>query len=136
VHTGEQLSATYWRDGGYVLPVLRQLDHLLRDHRTGESHPIAPSLMDVLFLVRHRMGSDSVFDVISGYRSAATNATLAAGSTGVAKKSMHVEGKAIDVHLVGRSTSALGEAGRSVAIGGVGSYRDFIHFDVGRPRVW
>lgn len=136
IHTGEHLSATYWRDGGYVAPVLRQLDHLLRDHRTGELHPIAPSLMDVLFLVRHRLGSDAAFDVISGYRSPRTNANLAAASTGVAKQSMHVEGKAIDVHLAGRSIAALGEAGKALRIGGVGRYRDFVHFDVGRSRDW
>lgn len=136
LHTGERLSATYWQNGTYVEPVLRQLNHLLRDHRTGDVHPIAPALMDVLFVVRHRLNSAEAFEVISGYRSPRTNSTLAAQSRGVAKQSMHLDGKAIDVHLPDRTITALGEVGRSLGLGGVGTYRDFIHFDIGRPRVW
>lgn len=137
-HTGEELTATYWRAGQYEPEVLSQVNRLLRDFRTDEIHPIDPALLDVLFDLHSRSGSDSPFHVISGYRSPKTNEMLRHSSDGVAQHSMHLLGRAIDIRLESFPTRQLGELARSIARGGVGFYpaSDFIHVDTGRLRFW
>ena len=76
LHTGERLKADYWVDGEYVPDALQDINRLLRDFRTGDVHPIEPKLLDVLSLLRGMMETESDFQVISGYRSPKTNATL------------------------------------------------------------
>ncbi len=137
-HTGESLTACYYLDGDYRPECLRQVDHLLRDFRTGDSHIIDPPLLDILYELQRLADRDAPFEVISGYRSPATNAMLHRASSGVAEHSQHLLGKAIDVRLSGYSTRRLGEYARSLARGGVGYYAssDFIHVDTGRVRFW
>ena len=72
-HTGEKLTAAYWKDGEYQPEVLQQVNHLLRDFRTSEVHAIDPALLDVLFELRTKVGSERAFHVISAYRSPQTN---------------------------------------------------------------
>jgi len=138
LHTDESLEVEYHRDGAYVPQALDALEDLLRDFRTGARHPIDPALFDVLHEVAGRLGVDAEFRVISGYRSPATNAMLHERSAGVASRSMHLEGKAIDVRLAGVDCATLATSGLALARGGVGYYRrsDFVHLDTGRVRSW
>ncbi len=138
LHTDEQLKAVYWADGRYQLDGLDAIDHVLRDHRSGEIYPIDLDLLDLLVKLRGRLGTSQPFHVISGYRSPATNALLAAQSDGVAYASLHVEGKAIDIRVPGRRLRDLRRAALALEGGGVGYYPvdQFVHVDVGRVRWW
>jgi uncharacterized protein YcbK (DUF882 family) len=138
LHTGERLSVVYREADGYLPDALARLDHLLRDHRTGEVHPIAPSLFDLLADVKQLLGASGPYYVVSGFRSRATNDMLRGRSGGVARGSLHLVGQAVDVRLRGAETRALREAAMSLARGGVGFYPgpDFVHLDVGRVRTW
>ena len=137
-HTGETLRVVYRADGGYRPDALRQIDHLLRDFRTGDEHPIDPQLLDLLHEVACEAGSNGVFEVISGYRSPETNARLRSGSNGVAKGSLHMQGRAIDFRLTDVPTSTIRDTARALKRGGVGYYgkSDFVHLDTGRFRTW
>lgn len=136
-HTDERLSVTYHAGGTYLRDALMQIDAFLRDFRTGESHAIDQSLLDVLFSLSSVLDG-GVFEVISAYRSPATNAKLAVNSTGVSKNSLHMEGRAIDVRLAGVDTRLLRAAAVELRGGGVGFYPEsnFVHLDTGRPRTW
>jgi uncharacterized protein YcbK (DUF882 family) len=137
MHTGEHLKAVYFDDGRYLPDALRAVDHLLRDFRTGQVHAIDPRLLDQLAALAACCGRGT-FDVISGYRSPATNATLRATTSGVAAHSLHLEGRAIDVRLSGCETARLRAAALAARRGGVGFYpeSDFVHLDTGRFRTW
>jgi uncharacterized protein YcbK (DUF882 family) len=137
LHTGERLRVVYREDGAYVPEALTSLDHLLRDHRTGEVHPIDPALFDLLSDLRDSTGGGT-FEVISGFRSSATNQMLRGSGHGVAEKSLHLVGRAIDVRLRGVATANLRRAALALRRGGVGFYPDldFVHLDTGRVRFW
>ena len=137
-HTGEELTAAYWKAGQYQPASLLQVNRLLRDFRTNEDHTIDPALLDVLFDLKCLTDSDRPFQVISGYRSPKTNEMLRHAGDGVAQHSMHLVGKAIDIRLTSFPTTRLGELARSLRLGGVGYYRssDFVHVDTGRVRFW
>jgi uncharacterized protein YcbK (DUF882 family) len=136
-HTRETLTVPYFADGQYLAAGLSRLDAFLRDHRTGEQHPIDPALFDILNDLRLATGAKAPFQVISAYRSPRTNETLRRGG-GVASRSLHLEGRAIDVRLSDVRTSTLRDAALELARGGVGYYRasDFVHVDTGRIRRW
>jgi uncharacterized protein YcbK (DUF882 family) len=137
-HTGESLSVPYFADGEYLAEGLARLKHLLRDHRTGQEHAIERELFDLLNDLKLATGTREPFQVISGYRSPRTNARLRAAGRGVAKRSLHMDGKAIDVRLSDVRTSVLRDAALELQRGGVGYYRksDFVHVDTGRVRRW
>jgi len=137
-HTSEALRADYFSAGCYDADCLSQVNHLLRDFRTGDVHIIDPSLLDVLFDLQTLAGHEGPFEVISGYRSPATNDMLRRTSEGVAPHSLHLEGRAIDVRLRGFPTRILAEHARALQRGGVGFYAssDFVHVDTGRIRYW
>ena len=107
LHTGEHLETTYWTEGSYIAPALKDIDYVLRDFRTGDVSRIDPQLLDLLHLLRGKLESSEPFHVISAYRSPKTNDTLAQQSSGVAKKSLHMRGMAADVRLPGRALSDL-----------------------------
>lgn len=137
-HTGEALLTRYYEGGQYIPAALSQLQHVLRDHRSGEAHPIDPQLFDVLFHVAARNDREPHFEVISGYRSPASNAQLRSHSKGVAQRSLHMDGKAIDVRLSGVACTKVRDVALSMASGGVGYYArsNFVHLDTGRVRAW
>ena len=137
-HTHERLSVTYFADGSYDEASLAALDWFLRDHRTGDEHPIDPALFDILHELRLATGTASPYQVISGYRSARTNSLLRERSAGVASGSLHLQGRAIDVRLADVSSAALRDAAIRLRRGGVGYYAssDFVHIDTGRVRCW
>ncbi|MCC7546380.1 MAG: DUF882 domain-containing protein [Burkholderiales bacterium] len=136
-HTDEKLSVVYFDDGRYVPDALAAVNRLLRDFRTGERYPMDPVLLDILHDLRTLHGGGT-FEIVSAYRSPATNANLAEKSGGVARNSLHMQGKAIDVRVTGRNTAALRDAAIALARGGVGFYPrpDFVHLDTGRVRRW
>lgn len=137
-HTGEKLKSIYWAEGNYVDGSLRQISYILRDLRSDEVHDIDIRLLDLLFSVRKEIETNEPFHVISGYRSARTNAFLRAHSTAVAENSLHLVGQAIDIRLPGRETRILQKAAIALKGGGVGYYpkSDFVHLDIGRVRYW
>jgi uncharacterized protein YcbK (DUF882 family) len=137
-HTGETVSLVYRRGDTYLAPAIASLRKVMRDHRNGESHDIDLVLYDQLYDLAHAAKCDARFEIISGYRSPTSNAKMAAASRGVAKHSLHVHGRAIDVRLHGCSCTNLRDLALAAAKGGVGYYRrsDFIHIDTGRFRTW
>jgi uncharacterized protein YcbK (DUF882 family) len=138
-HTGETLDVVYRREGRFETGAQTVLNHFLRDFRTEQVAPMDPGLFDVLFELQQRAGRpDGVFEIISAYRSPQTNAMLRKKSSGVARKSLHLQGKALDVRLRGSATSELRDHAISMRRGGVGYYRrsNFLHLDTGRVRRW
>jgi uncharacterized protein YcbK (DUF882 family) len=137
-HTGERLTVTYWQDGKYLESALAEISHFLRDFRTGDAFDMDPALLDTLHLVYQQTGSKGHFEVISAYRSPKTNEMLRSRSGGVAKKSQHLEGKAIDVRLTDIPISKLRSVAYELQRGGIGYYEasNFVHLDTGRFRTW
>jgi uncharacterized protein YcbK (DUF882 family) len=137
-HTSERLSVTYFQQGAYVAEGLAQVQNLFRDFRSGQAHEIDPGLLDILYELQVLADRDGRYEIISAYRSPGTNAQLRSRSTGVAEKSLHLWGRAIDVRLPGIPTRRLAELARGLQRGGVGFYAssDFVHVDTGRVRYW
>ena len=139
-HTGKRLEIVYSRDGVHVPSALAEINRFLFDFRTGDSAQMDPELLDLIYDVREALGSGGTYQVISAYRSPKTNEMLRGRSqtSGVAKKSQHLLGKAIDVRLEGVKTSVLRDTALAMNRGGVGYYEasDFVHMDTGRPRSW
>ena len=139
-HTGKRLNVVYSRDGEYIPSALEEINSFLFDFRTGDEAEMDPELLDLIYDVREELGSDSTYQVVSAYRSPKTNEMLRGRSqnTGVARKSQHLLGKAIDVRLEGVKTSALRDTAIAMKRGGVGYYEasDFVHMDTGRVRRW
>ena len=138
LHTGETVEAAFWLDGAPVPEGLREIDHALRDHRNGEVKEIDVNLLHLLHSLKDKLGARQPFNLISGYRSPATNAMLRKTGNGVAKKSYHMRGMAVDVALPGFELKALRRAAIELKGGGVGYYPKpgFIHVDTGPPRQW
>ena len=138
-HTGERIALVYAVGERYVPEALRTLNHFLRDHYAGDVGLIDPQLFDLLYRVQQTLGAGPSFQVISGYRCPSTNASLRnTRGGGVAKHSLHMEGKAIDIRLPGVALGDLRDASLSLRAGGVGYYPDqqFVHIDTGRVRNW
>jgi uncharacterized protein YcbK (DUF882 family) len=138
LHTGESLRTTFWAQGNYLNDELTAVNHVLRDHRSGEVHPMDPKLLDLLFALQQSVAVNGAFHIISGYRSPKTNQKLRSQGGGVAKKSLHMQGRAIDIRLPGCPLTQLRDAALALKAGGVGYYAksDFIHVDTGRVRRW
>lgn len=138
IHTGERIEAVYWADGVYIGEEMARLQFLLRDYRTGETHPVDRKLYDLLYALQSRLGVKGVYHVISGYRAPKTNEMLRKHSRGVAKHSLHMEGRAVDIRLQGVELAALRRTALKLRRGGVGYYpkSGFVHVDTGRVRQW
>ena len=137
-HTGERLAVEYFSGGSYLREALASVDQFLRDFRTGDVHAIDPGLLDLLHDLTDLTGTTRPFQVISGYRSPATNEMLRHRSEGVAGGSLHMKGLAIDIRLADVPLAMLRQAALAVGRGGVGYYpaSDFVHVDTGRVRTW
>ena len=138
LHTGEKLSVVYYAGNRYRSDALAAIDHLLRDFRTDDEHVIDRALLDLIFDVSLKLGRNTRFEVISAYRSPATNAMLRGTSNKVAMRSLHMQGRAIDVRVQGLDAVLLRNAATGMKRGGVGYYpsSDFVHLDTGRFRTW
>ena len=137
-HTGESVKSVFWAEGQFIPDALSDINKVLRDHRNDSVADIDPQLLMLLDRVSSTLGAGSMLHVISGYRSPESNAKLARASGGVAKHSMHLEGKAIDIRMPGKSLALLHKAALNARGGGVGYYpaSQFVHLDTGRPRNW
>ncbi len=138
LHTGEKLNTTYFAKGQYLPGALHEINHILRDWRENEVKPIDPALLDLLAGIHRRLDTKQPFQIISGYRTAKTNAILHVRTEGVAVRSLHLDGKAIDICVEGRSLKNVRRAAMSMFGGGVGYYprTGFVHVDCGRIRFW
>lgn len=138
IHTGEFVKTTFQQAGQYDQQGLDQLDHLLRDHRSGESTLISRTLLDDIYTLQQLFKPNQAIEIISGYRSPKTNEKLRAMGHGVAKRSLHMQGKAIDIRIPGINLRQVRQAALALKSGGVGYYpkSGFIHLDVGRVRQW
>jgi len=137
-HTGDRLKLTYFEQGSYVEDALLEINHLFRDYHDGTIHPIDPALLDQLYDLKHSLEVRKPFNIVSGYRSPATNADLRRHSDGVAKNSLHMQGRAIDIRLEGIDTKRIRNAALALRRGGVGYYprSNFVHLDTGSVRSW
>lgn len=137
-HTGKALTVVYYENGRYVPGALDAINDFLKDFRNGDEHRMDPALFDVLFDIKLKTGTHAPFQVISAYRSPATNQMLRDNSTGVAKDSMHLRGQAIDVRLADVPLAKLRSVALDLQKGGVGFYPEsqFVHVDTGRVRWW
>ena len=137
-HTGDTFADVYWEAGAYVADAMAAINHVMRDHRSGETHAIDPRLLDQLHQLRGLVDALAPYQIISGYRSPLTNARLHANSSGVATRSLHMDGRAIDIRVRGVALPRLRDAALGMRAGGVGYYEasDFIHIDTGRVRRW
>ncbi|MEF1216152.1 DUF882 domain-containing protein, partial [Vibrio alginolyticus] len=118
LNTGEILETCYFDGKRYINDELQRLNEFCRDHRRNEVHPMDRRLFDQISQIQKLIGTEAEVIVISGYRSPATNASLRNGSSRVAKKSMHMEGKAIDFRLDGVKLSTVRDAALSLKAGG------------------
>jgi uncharacterized protein YcbK (DUF882 family) len=137
-HTGERLQVVYRRGEDYLDDALKRVDRFLGDFRTGDVKPIDPATLDIIYELRELAGYGGEVHIISAYRSPVTNEMLRQSGRGVARKSQHLEGRAIDIRFPGVDTAQLRDLAKSMRRGGVGYYRDsdFIHVDSGRVRYW
>ncbi|MEO8016515.1 MAG: DUF882 domain-containing protein [Pseudomonadota bacterium] len=138
-HTHETVSVVYRRGEDYDATALASLKNLLRDHRNDESHDMDPRLYDQLHELAQSAGCRCSYEIISGYRSPESNDKMSSRpGSGVAKKSLHMEGRAIDVRLKNCSCATLRDLALAVKKGGVGYYErsDFVHLDTGSFRTW
>jgi uncharacterized protein YcbK (DUF882 family) len=138
LHTDEKLNVTYWHDGKYDRAACHKINHILRDHYSGDVYPMNVRLMDLLYDLQRRTSNHGTIEIISGYRSPKTNMMLASMSDGVARQSYHTRGMAIDIRMPGTSLPKVYHTALNMRRGGVGYYPDseFVHVDVGPVRTW
>lgn len=138
LHTGESLRVCYRANGILLHRALGYISRLMRDHRTGEIKSVDPGLLDQLHFLVREINPRNPISIISGYRSPSTNAALRKTTRGVARKSLHMEGRAIDIRIPGCQTARLRRLAVNLRCGGVGYYpeSDFVHLDTGPIKVW
>lgn len=138
VYTHENLKAVYWKDGMYMPDGLARINHIFRDIRTGREREIDINLLDMLFDIKEQIKSKEPYHIISGYRTPKSNAILSKRKKGVAKKSLHMYGKAVDISMPGYSLRGIRKVAKKLHAGGIGYYPQskFLHLDVGEVRYW
>ncbi|MEM8649549.1 MAG: DUF882 domain-containing protein [Pseudomonadota bacterium] len=140
LHTGERAEIAYKKNGRYLPGGLKKINRFLRDWRRNEPTKMDPALLDLIWNVYRETGSRKYIHVISGYRSPRTNNLLRKRGRGVAKKSQHTMGKALDFFIPGVNLRKLRNIGLRQGLGGVGFYpksgSPFVHMDTGRVRHW
>ncbi|HEX4179204.1 MAG TPA: DUF882 domain-containing protein [Caulobacteraceae bacterium] len=138
LHTGDVMDTVYYENGAYVPDALHAAMRVLRDWRSGEEHFMDPRLFDLMHKLRQKIEVRGPFQIVSGYRSAKTNAMMRLRSHEVAEHSQHILGKAVDIGLEGVDLGRLHQAALSLRAGGVGYYpkSGFVHVDVGPVRQW
>jgi uncharacterized protein YcbK (DUF882 family) len=138
LHTKEELSIVYFTHGMYIDENIKALNYLMRDRRASKSTSMDVNLYDQLLLVQRSFDIDEPIHILSGYRTAETNAKLRKRSSGVAKNSLHMEGRAADFYIPGVPIKKLQKSALALSAGGVGMYSNsnFIHVDTGMVRNW
>jgi len=136
IHTGEQLNVSYCSSGCYDREALDKINYFLRCHYTNEVKEIDVGVLDLLCDVRNSVGAKKELQIISGYRSPSYNQYLVSLGRRVSRNSLHMQGLAIDFAIDGVSNEGIARIAKSFRAGGVGTYSDFVHIDVGRVRSW
>lgn len=138
VYTKETLESVYWKDGEYLPEALSDINHIFRDIRTGKERTISKRLINLIHDLQQEVKADGHFHIISGYRTPRSNALLSRRTKGVAKNSLHIYGRAVDIRLPDYNLRTLRRKAMNLRGGGVGYYprSNFIHVDVGAVRYW
>ncbi len=136
IHTGERLDIKYYSSGLYEQEAIDEINRLLRCHYSNEIKPIDIEVIDLLCAVKDSVGDGGEVHIISGYRSPAYNEYLRNCGKGVAKDSLHIQGRAIDFCIPNIGNHRLSALAKSFSAGGVGTYPGFVHIDNGRIRYW
>ena len=138
IHSDEYLKTVYWEDDHYIPDALAEINYMFRDRTTGKIKDIHPDLLDLLFEVQQKLGYHKPIHIISGYRTPKANAYLKKTTKGVARNSLHMYGKAVDIRLPGNSLNFVRRAATELRRGGVGYYphSNFVHLDIGTVRYW
>ncbi len=136
--TDERIDAIYYTHGEYIPGVMTEIDRILRDFRTNEMVRMDRRVIDIVSATQYMIGHDRPFSVISGFRSQRTNDALRRRTQGVAKKSYHIKGMAMDLRMNGTSVETIANIGDALGCGGVGRYStaNFVHLDSGPVRQW
>ena len=136
--TGESLDMIYWIEGDYIKDALTEVNWFMRDWRRDQSRAIDTRTVDIIAATQQLLDASTPFLMLSGYRTAETNALLRKRSRSVAKKSLHIKGQAADLRMQGKSVRQVARAAASCAAGGVGRYSrsNFVHIDCGEKRLW
>jgi len=138
IHTNEKLSVKYRDKNQYIASAMTEIKDFFRDHRNGEEKDIDPLLIDRIFGLNQYFGGNNVIELISGYRSPASNASLNKKSKSVAKNSYHLKGMAADIFLPEKHLAELYQVAKLQNSGGSGIYvrSNFVHVDTGPVRSW
>jgi uncharacterized protein YcbK (DUF882 family) len=136
--TGESIDTIYWLEGEYIPEAMKEINHFMRDWRSGAKIKIDGRTIDIMAASHRIMDVNEPYMLLSGYRSPQTNAMLRSRSSGVARNSLHLKGQAADLRLKSRSVSQMARAAAACASGGVGKYSrsNFVHMDCGPVRSW
>lgn len=136
--TGESIDTIYWVEGEYIREALGEINHFMRDWRQDESTSMDARTVDIMAAAHNLMDVNESYMLLSGYRTPATNAMLRSRSRGVARNSLHMQGKAADLRLSSRSVGQIFAAAKACNAGGVGRYSrsNFVHMDCGQVRTW
>jgi uncharacterized protein YcbK (DUF882 family) len=136
--TGESIDTIYWIEGEYIPEVMKEINHFMRDWRSGDSVKMDGRTIDIMAASHRLLDVNEPYLLLSGYRCPATNALLRSRSRGVAKNSLHMKGQAADLRLQSRSVGQMAKAATACASGGVGRYSrsNFVHMDCGAVRSW
>jgi uncharacterized protein YcbK (DUF882 family) len=139
VRLPERRITLFKRGDLYLDDALAALRNVLRDHRNGETHDMDAGLYDQLYELARAAKCQPDYEIISGYRSPESNDKMSSvPGSGVAKKSLHMQGRAMDVRLKNCSCARLRDLALAAAKGGVGYYprSNFVHIDTGAFRTW
>jgi uncharacterized protein YcbK (DUF882 family) len=136
--SGESIDTVYWIDGDYIPEALAEINHIMRDWRTGRTTEIDTRTIDIIAASHNLLETDEPYMLLSGYRTPETNKMLRNRSRGVARNSLHMQGQAADLRLRNRSVSQMARAAAACNAGGVGKYSssNFVHMDCGPIRTW
>lgn len=136
--TGERIDMIYWVDGAYIRDAVEEISHFMRDWRTDTGMSMDTRTMDIMAASHNMLDVSEPYLLLSGYRTPQTNAMLRSKSRNVARNSLHIKGKAVDVRLSSRSVNQMARAASSCHAGGVGRYSgsNFVHMDCGPIRQW
>ena len=139
-YSGEQVDATYFHDGHYDPKVMKKINQLFRDRHANVAGRIDPELIDYMVDIRTRLGLPPtvVFEILSGYRTRATNTLLGRSNKNVATESLHIHGWAVDFRIAGVDGRAICEIAKTMQRGGVAYYPadNHVHVDLGNIRSW
>ena len=136
--TGESIDTIYWLEGKYIPEALNEITYFMRDWRQDVKKDVDPRTIDIAAAAHRLLDVNEPYMLLSGYRTAKTNAMLRSSSRGVARNSLHMKAQAADLRMRSRSVPQIYRAATACEAGGVGKYSrsNFVHMDCGPIRTW